>query len=369
MASPRRFSVGTHVVCRTGEDEWATGTIIEVDFREDDWPPEKFVPYIVRLHEGDAIISVPVDVKELCRELLPPWWYDCDQSSRKALKKACKGQDINKRDHHGLTLLQSLVAQGWLEGVDVLIKLNADVNIASVSGSSALHKAVSASTPQKAIVQSLCAADANVNRQDMNPDYDPEYTNVTFGDYLKHRAPLHYSAEKGNLDIMRILLDFKANVDIQDGAWRAPLHLAIDEDQMSAVDLLIQSRADVNLSNLESGMKNTPLMDAAHRDMPSLALKLIEAGARLDQQGKSDMTAIHLAARRGSTKMVQILVSCRADVNQKSKCGTVLDLAKKNGGETLLQVLGISDSQVRKRHPPTSLAELEASQRASLFID
>mmetsp|Transcript_65002 Transcript_65002/g.123988 ORF Transcript_65002/g.123988 Transcript_65002/m.123988 type:complete len:471 (-) Transcript_65002:3-1415(-) len=374
-----RFVVGTKVMCRTGPDEWSVGSIVALHYRESHWPPGKKVPYQVKLDEG-PLIYVPMDKPELCRQFVPPWWDQLMEvvaaenswdspSSREALREASAGKDVNQRDHNGTRALHIAASANWLEGVDELIALKADVNMHDKTHSTALHRAVLLPSAQ-AMVQKLCAAGADLNLQDLNPEYDPEFSSTTYRDINPeiHRTPLHYSSEKGDVDTMRILTEHQADVNIQDGEMKTPLHLAIQEDHRTAIDLLLQSRADVHLSSLQSGMKNSPLMDAAHCNNHWLAERLIEARANVNQQGKSDMAAIHLAARRGDPKMVQILLSARADIEQESACGTALKLAKQKGGEELLQVLGVATPQP-STGPVSSVATLTAEQRAALFMD
>jgi len=218
------------------------------------------------------------------------------------------------------------------------------------------------------MVQKLCAAGANLNFQDLNPEYDREFTSTTFGDHEMHRIPLHYSSELGDVNAMRILIEFKSDVNMQDGDMKTPLHLAIQENNDTVVDLLLQSGANVHLGSLQSGMKNSPLMDAAHCGKHILAEKLIQAGANVNQQIKTDMAAIHLAARRGDAKMVKILVSARADPEQQSKSRTAVDLGKRNGQHELLQILGVDSTQ----HSVGSIASVPtmgAAQRAALYMD
>merc|ERR1712038_1194950 len=91
-------------------------------------------------------------------------------------------------------------------------------------------------------------------------------------------------------------------------------------------------------------MKNSPLMDCAHKQDLQIVKMLVEARAAVNQQGKQDMSALHLAARKGDVEIVQVLLESRADINQKSQGGTVEQLARKNGGGELLKVLGLAES-------------------------
>merc|ERR550532_525451 len=104
---------------------------------------------------------------------------------------------------------------------------------------------------------------------------------------------------------MKLLLDGNPEVDVEDGQRKTPLHLAIEEDKVGAFDLLVQYGADVNRCTLESGMKNTPLMDAVHAGNHAWAERLLLAKADVNRQGKQNMSALHLAARRGDAKAAQ----------------------------------------------------------------
>lgn len=191
-----------------------------------------------------------------------------------------------------------------------------------------------------------------------------------FGDRVEHRAPLHYCCAEGSEEqakILPVLIQAKADLDIQDGEGKTPLHLAIEENHDQFVDILLWSKANVDLGNLSSNMKNSPLMDAAHEGQCDVALKLILARADINKKGKQDMSALHLAARRGRVKMVQILMEARGDVSQTSDLGTAFDLAKKNGGIPLLKLFGVQPTAITGS--VASMKDLDTMQREALFLD
>lgn len=366
-----RFDVGTEVLCQTGPDEWSAGRVVMHNYREPDWPRGRTVPYQVQLEDG-GLIFVPQDVEQLCRKLELPWWGELlkgkQPPSMKQLRKACDGKDVNEQDHTGNTALLAAVRRSWQPAVVDLIGMSADVNICSQSKQSPLHLAVFLGPSMS---QTLLQAKANPNIQDTDPDFDPEFTSTTFGNRLEHRTPLHYCCgAMGNAALATMLIEAGAELDIQDAQYKTPLHLAIEEKREQVIDVLLQKRADVNLGNMESGMKNTPLMDAAHKGKCELAQKLIASKADVNAQGKSDMSALHLAARRGDINLVQVLVAAGADVAQKSQCGTAADLAKKKpGGAALLEALGVKADEPKSGKAPTSVATMDAAQRAALFLE
>mmetsp|Transcript_35055 Transcript_35055/g.109112 ORF Transcript_35055/g.109112 Transcript_35055/m.109112 type:complete len:379 (+) Transcript_35055:126-1262(+) len=368
-----RFKVGTEVLCRTGAEEWSAGKIVQLNYREPDWPRGRTVPYQVELEDG-ALIFVPNDVEQLCRKLELPWWgslFKGKGPSPQQLRQACVGKDVNEQDHTGNTALMGAMRPNWQPVVLELISMSADVNISNKKKQRPLHLAVPLGA---SMTQALLQAKADPNVQDTDPDYDPEFTSTTFGDRLEHRTPLHHCcAASGDAAVAALLIEAGAKLDIQDAQYKTPLHLAIEEGRTNIIDTLLRAKADVNLANLESGMKNTPLMDAAHAGKCELAEKLIAAKADINAQGKSDMSALHLAARRGDINVVRLLVAARADVAQKSQCGTAADLAKKKTGSiSLLELLGVKidgPGGTLAEKTPTCIASLGVAQRAALFLE
>jgi ankyrin repeat protein len=371
-----RFTVGTQVLCRTGAEEWSAGQIVALNYRESHWPPGKTVPYQVKLHKG-PLIFVPADAEQLCRKLVPPWWeaalsmpdsYYFDNPPADVLLQAGANKNVNDQDNLGKTGLMQAVERGWPNAVAQLIKMKADVNIPDDESNSALHFAV---RHGPAIVKLLVDAKADLNVQDNDPDYDPEFSSTSHATLIEHRTPLHYSSLLGDVATSKLLLDAGAKINMRDAQLKTPLHVAIDADKMNTIDLLLSSGADLNLGNYSSGVSNTPLMDAAFAGKTELLQKLIDAKSDVNRQGKQDMSALHLAARNRRLEAAELLLAAKADMNQESKCGTALGLARKNGGVDLLDVFGVkplAEANVNTEGI-TSFAGLDAAQRAALHLE
>jgi len=366
-----RFKVGTEVLCRTGAEEWSAGRVVRLNYREPDWPRGRTVPYQVALEDG-GLIFVPQDIPELCRQLQLPWWgslfKERQELSARQLRRACVDKPVNEQDHNGNTALLEAARHNWEPIVSELISMSADVNVSNGKRERPLHHAV---FHGEDMTRALLQAKADLNVQDTDPDFDPDFTSTTFGNRLEHRTPLHYCcAAVGDAVVAAVLIQAGAKLDVQDSQFKTPLHLAIEEGHTDVIDVLLRAKANVNLGNMESGMKNTPLMDAAHAGKCELAEKLIAAKADVNAQGKSDMSALHLAARRGDVNVVQVLVAARADVAQRSQCGTAAELAmKKAGSARLLELLGAeAGGPGMPAKKPASVASLSAVQRAALFL-
>lgn len=64
-----RFDVGKKVLCRIGPDiekDWAPGTITQLWYAEENWPPGSFAPYKIKLDDGRFIFA-PGDIDQVVR--------------------------------------------------------------------------------------------------------------------------------------------------------------------------------------------------------------------------------------------------------------------------------------------------------------
>lgn len=370
-----RFDKGAKVLCRTGRDEWSAGTIVALDYREPEWPPGKTVPYQVQLDDG-GLIFVPMDADQLCREIVPPWWAavfkesaslyaDRNPSAEQLVQKGA-GKDVNQQDHEGKTALMEAVIKRWPNAISQLIKMKADVNVAAADKTRAIHIAAQNVSQGIEPLQLLVTAKADLNVQDHDPDFDPEFTSTTFGDRVIHRTALHYVCmEGGDVEAAKLLLAAKANPDIGDARLKTPLHLAIEADEVDCIDALLSFGVDINVGNQSSGMENSALMDVAAAGKVELVAKLIAAKAEINKKGKQDMSALHLAARSRRAEVCKLLLAANADMNQESKLGTALHLARKNGGKQLLEAF---DQGSDTCSTDGSISTLDAAQRAALFM-
>jgi len=368
--SEYRFGVGTRVLCNV-QGGFRPGTIVRLRYSEPGWPPGKIVPYQVQLDEGPKIY-VPVDHDRVCRKIPVAWWAAAFEGktiqdfshdpSGDILSRAGSKKDVNKRDFHGEVPLMHAVRFNWPKGVATLIAMKADVNVTDNFEMCPLHMAVPHGV---AMMKILVNAKADLNWQDDDPNFDPQWTSKTFGDRPEHRTPLHYACLGGDAEAVSFLLKAGAELNIQDGQWKTPLHLAIEEGNTEIIDILLRHGPDVNLGNIESGMNNSPLMDASHNGDLTLVAKLINAAADANQQGKQRMSALHLAVRKNYDAIAEALLASRADMMQESQCGTALEMARKKGSADLLRVFGLN----RTENTQGKVAELDAAQRKALFLD
>lgn len=60
-----RFYIGMFVLCRVGPTDWAPGKVLQLWYREPNWPPGSFAPYKIKLADGREIYA-PIDNGTQC---------------------------------------------------------------------------------------------------------------------------------------------------------------------------------------------------------------------------------------------------------------------------------------------------------------
>jgi len=61
-----RFAIGTNVLCRVGPTNWSPGQIVQLWYREPNWPDGAFAPYKIHLDDGRDIFA-PADMDQVIR--------------------------------------------------------------------------------------------------------------------------------------------------------------------------------------------------------------------------------------------------------------------------------------------------------------
>ena len=143
-----------------------------------------------------------------------------------------------------------------------------------------------------------------------------------------HR-PLHMATYNENIQIVRILIEAGANVNIQNKVGDTPLHLATNNENIHIIRILIEAGADVNKRN-NNGI--LPLDNNINKEYSnnnySILIMLIRAGTDLNSQDNDGYTPLHVATSAIDTYHVEILIQAGADKNVQNKNGdTPLHLA------------------------------------------
>ena len=253
------------------------------------------------------------------------------------------GADINEQDDHGLTPLHYAAihcTDNDIEIVKILFKHGADPNVRanfSSRGKTPLHCAAQLPSREE-LIKIFIDNGADVN----------DYTyDLGWGDIDK-ATPLHLAALKEQPKNVQILLQHGANVDAQNTKSNTALHLAVrdgifkvgelfPDDQLSpdqvylfkqameVMKLLLNEGANVNLANRD---KMTPLHFAVALNYADVARILIQYGAKVDAKNIHSQTPMHMAVRNDSryiaregSKCIRILLQNGGNSNLKDKKG------------------------------------------------
>ena len=114
-----------------------------------------------------------------------------------------------------------------------------------------------------------------------------------------------------NMNLVQDLIVLGANLDWQDelSQDRTALHLAIYSHFSEIVRMLIDAGADLNVQDKHG---DTPLHVAIMTNYPIIVQMLIDAGADLNMQAKNGRTALHLAADLREKEIVRMLINAGA---------------------------------------------------------
>lgn len=185
----------------------------------------------------------------------------------------------------------------------ILIDAGADVNAAGWDGEKPLHD-----TTNGVIARMLIEKGAKID--------DP-------GDEVTKDTPLHCAARYDRLDVARVLVEYKANINVKNWKGTMPLHDACHTGDVALVTLLIEHGADVRAADQDG---TTPVMCAArgwgwkNQSVDILQL-LAKHGASLATKMKSGETLLHLAAQSHLVDAAKFLIESGLDVNARTGNG------------------------------------------------
>ncbi|XP_022241744.1 ankyrin-3-like, partial [Limulus polyphemus] len=126
-------------------------------------------------------------------------------------------------------------------------------------------------------------------------------------------SPLLYASNGGHFDVVNLLIQNNARVDVFDEHGKAALHLAAENGHQEIVDLLIHHKAFVNVRS-KKGF--TSLHLAARNGHNAIVRDLIRKyGSMVDAFSLTKQTALHLAAERGNLDVCNTLLDANANAS------------------------------------------------------
>ena len=147
----------------------------------------------------------------------------------------------------------------------------------------------------------------------------------TDGKVVEGCTPLWAAVDTGHLDVVELLIERNAEVDSRTLKDSTPLRAAAYDGRFDIVSCLVENGAVVNSRYVDGG---TPLMIACYNGHMNVAIYLaVEHGANIHLQDKDGNTCLHYAAERGHVEVVRMLLALGAKEKQNYKRLTPLLVA------------------------------------------
>lgn len=152
-------------------------------------------------------------------------------------------------------------------------------------------------------------------------------------------TPLTLAAQKGYLEIVKVLIAAKADVNKTNKNGLTPLIFATLNGHLEIVKALIAANADVNIGD--------PLWNAVNKGHLEIVKALIAAKADVNSTDDEGYTPLIVAASKGHLDMVKALIAAGADVNKTNNYGyTPLSVAASNGHLKIAMLLQAAGAKV-----------------------
>lgn len=302
------------------------------------------------------------------------------------------GADPNIQGYMGKTALHAAVAKENPDMVAILLDKGADPNIKNQYGNAPLTLNIMATEDTKTrdllaanhfaieikdqtakfekqhgeikLNKGVAQLDDGLQNTNLHRALDRGYTELAKS-ILRHETnlgkinlqnaqgltALHIAAQKGNKEIVKILLDKKADLNIRDHEEKTAL------DYTDAREIKTLLKETKGIMKLDDGLQNTNLHHALNAGKPILAQAILRYETNLEKinlQNAQGLTALHIAAQKGNKIIIKILLDKKADLSIKDHQGkTPLDYTDAQEIKTLLT------SQQNKNSPHQSRAKIQ----------
>jgi ankyrin repeat protein len=184
-------------------------------------------------------------------------------------------------------------------------------------------------------------------------------------------APIHLACMFGNKEtVSSLITDIGQIEELRDRSGRVPLHIAIDFEQEELVKMLLDHGAKVDIIDEE---QQTPLHNAAELGHGAIVKTLLQSGAAIDATDKLGATPLFLAAKDGHHGVVKILIENGATLNIKMACPitgikyiTPLTVAVHGGHKLVVETLLRQESALKADDVINALKLVDSGERDAI---
>lgn len=170
------------------------------------------------------------------------------------------------------------------------------------------------------------------------------HPNLVFSHDITGQTPLHLAAYYGQSEIVRVLLDDKADVQAKDMCGETPLFCSAMNGYTGATELLLKNGAKANVRD-DTG--ETPLIKAAEGGHNSVVKLLLNNKADVNARDSDGSTALYEAAIHGYRETAQLLIASNAEIDVKDNQGeTPLFVAAQGGYANVVGLLLLNNADI-----------------------
>ena len=155
----------------------------------------------------------------------------------------------------------------------------------------------------------------NAVAQGANPNQQNEYG----------MPPIAYAASVDNAAIVKLLLDYKVDINTQNNEGATALHYVIGMKHNDLIDILLQNGANVNIVDRYN---QSPLFIAAMTGNEYAASKIIKSTKDINSRNSNDFTPLMIAAQNNNINVIKILLDNKVNIEDvRKRGGTALSFA------------------------------------------
>jgi ankyrin repeat protein len=258
-----------------------------------------------------------------------------------------RGANINLKSEHGETPLFVAAINKRTKTIQILMRNNADSTIPNTQGDlpisyvaangdlNSVKLMFSRNSNRFSGIHALMSAaetdQLEIAKYALANSVDPNSS-------LRSFAAIHIAAMNNSVDVMKLLIQHKANLTVGTFDKRAtpPIFLALQREHTEVIDLLLKAGVNPN-SVSKNGM---PLLHKAATNRNSSPLKiLLNYDVNIEARDRLDKTALMNAVSRGHLENIKLLLNAGANTKAVTNKGKDVmfyaNKAKKNKAEIL----------------------------------
>jgi ankyrin repeat protein len=212
----------------------------------------------------------------------------------------------------------------------------------------------------KALIGAVTTDSYDAAQWALSHDADPN-------DEFEGKLPLVEAARQGFLGIVKLLLEYDADIEGRDASGQSALFAAsiYAKRTIDTIEYLLKHGADPETSD---GAGNTPLLLSCIHPQPELTQLMVDTGVDVNKRNNGGQTAIGLAVENGYKESFEILLDAGADIDiDVERQPLITQIISKGWASALEKMLSSgADPDARRRDGMTPLMIAAAFQQREI---